>query len=313
MFDARAVGGEPTPDGDETTAVSWTSLEVLPHLKLASYASSLLTELGLLKVRDGPDEGHSIGSPTALSATNTISQWSSMPHQVLASMDPDGDFEKRHLLNPTVLRMLGDVSGQTIVDAGCGQGYFSRMLATRGARVIGLEPAPSLYEYCLDREREQGQGIDYRQADLCQTLGLDSQCDLVVANMVFMAISDWRTALRHCVETLRPGGLFVFSLTHPCFEQARRTWSQSGHVAVYEYSAAYEIPGRYAPDFHRPLGAYLTEAASLGCRIVEVAEPTLAPELVEVAPEGATAYVHVPPFVIIAAARTGEPAVPDIA
>ncbi|MHB1640926.1 MAG: NUDIX domain-containing protein [Candidatus Dormibacteria bacterium] len=312
VFDARAGGGEPTPDGDETTAAKWVSLEMLPQMKLAGYANGLLTELGILKARASPDDEHSIGSPTGLSAPTTISQWSSIPRDVLASMDPDGDFEKRHLLNPTVLRMLGDVSGRTILDAGCGQGYFSRILATRGARVIGLESAPSLHEYCVDMEREQGQGIDYRQADLCRALGLDSQCDLVVANMVFMAIPDWRAAMRHCVETLRPGGLFVFSLTHPCFEQAERSWPQIGHVAVHKYAAAYEIPGRYAPDYHRPLGAYLTEVAALGCRIIEVAEPTLAPELAAAAPESTTTYPHVPPFVIIAAARTGEPAVPDL-
>ena len=64
-----------------------------------------------------------------------IEQWATMPPGVLAEMADDGDFSKRHLVNPVLLRMLGDASGRRVLDAGCGNGYFSRMLARRGASV----------------------------------------------------------------------------------------------------------------------------------------------------------------------------------
>jgi 2-polyprenyl-3-methyl-5-hydroxy-6-metoxy-1,4-benzoquinol methylase len=62
-----------------------------------------------------------------------IAQWGSMPRTVLEQTARDGDFAKRHLLNPVLLRMLGDVPGPRVLDAGCGSGYLSRMLAARGA------------------------------------------------------------------------------------------------------------------------------------------------------------------------------------
>jgi len=37
--------------------------------------------------------------------------------------------------------------------------------------------------------------------------------------MVLPAIPDWKPAMRACVHALRPGGLFVFSVNHPAFEQ----------------------------------------------------------------------------------------------
>src|SRR5690242_572166 len=100
-----------------------------------------------------------------------------MPRAALDAMEPDGGFAKRHLLNSVVLRMLGDLRGRRVLDAGCGQGYFSRMLADRGAEVVGVEPGLSLITYAIEQEAQRRQ------------------------------------------RALAPGGVFVFSIVHPCFEQ----------------------------------------------------------------------------------------------
>jgi hypothetical protein len=62
-----------------------------------------------------------------------------------------------------------------------------------------------------------------------------------------------------------------------------------------------------APDFHRPLSTYLNVVISAGCRIVEVAEPGLRPELVGEGGAGAQALVRVPNFMVVSAVRaTGD-------
>ena len=87
-----------------------------------------------------------------------IERRSVMPREVLAEMAADGDFCKRHLMNPVLLRMLGDVTGRLILDAGCGNGYLSRMLARAGAQVTGVEPAAALFEFAAANERAQPLG-----------------------------------------------------------------------------------------------------------------------------------------------------------
>ncbi|MEU5301011.1 hypothetical protein ACH4YO_15855 [Streptomyces noursei] len=47
-----------------------------------------------------------------------IQQWNRTPREALEAMEPDGDFAKRHLIDPVLLRMLGDVRGRRILDAG---------------------------------------------------------------------------------------------------------------------------------------------------------------------------------------------------
>ena len=232
-----------------------------------------------------------------------IKKWAEFPREVLDAMEPDGDFGRRHLLNPALLRMLGDVHGQRILDAGCGHGYLSRMLAGRGAHVTGVEPAQALYDYTTEKETEEPRGIRYVQADLCQLPELNGPFDAVVANMVFLDIPDWAGAMKACVDALAPGGLFLFSIIHPCFEQLSSSWREHGEYRIREYFAEYEIPGPYGSNFHRPLSAYLNELARLGCRLCEMAEPALDPAVAVTAGRDAEAYVHLPNFLVVAARR----------
>jgi 2-polyprenyl-3-methyl-5-hydroxy-6-metoxy-1,4-benzoquinol methylase len=232
-----------------------------------------------------------------------IRRWSAYPREEMEAMDADGgegDFAKRHLINPTLLRMLGEVRGRRVLDAGCGQGYFSRMLAARGAEVVGVEPAEGMIGYAREREERLRQGIAYHRADLAQ-YDVHADFDAVVCSMVLAGIPDWRPAMRACVRALRPGGLFVFSLNHPAFEDLWATWRRHGEYRVRRYLAEYEIPLRHAPNFHRPLSAYLNELAALGCRLTELAEPGLDPAVAAAGAEGIEGYVHLPNFLIVAA------------
>jgi 2-polyprenyl-3-methyl-5-hydroxy-6-metoxy-1,4-benzoquinol methylase len=233
-----------------------------------------------------------------------IERWAAMPREEMERMDAEGDFAKRHLVNPALLRMLGDVAGRRVLDAGCGQGYLSRMLAARGARVVGVEPAQALFDYSVEREVELGQGIGYVQADLCDLPDLGEPFDACVASMVLIDIPDWEAALAACVERLRPGATIVVTLNHPCFERLWTVWREHGEYRLSRYLADYDIEGRHGVSFHRPLSAYLNRLIGLGCRIREVAEPGLSEAAAADGPEGIEAYVHLPNFILIAAERS---------
>jgi SAM-dependent methyltransferase len=49
---------------------------------------------------------------------------------------------RRGLHFPAVEELLGDVSRRRILDVGCGDGLFPRLLAQRGASVVGYDKAP---------------------------------------------------------------------------------------------------------------------------------------------------------------------------
>jgi SAM-dependent methyltransferase len=170
--------------------------------------------------------------------------------------------------------------------------------------VTGVEPGQSLYAFAVEQERAAPLGIRYVQADLCALPDLGAPFDAVVASMVLPAIPDWTGALRACVQALRPGGLFVFTVNHPCFEQLWPVWREHGEYRTRRYLAGYEIPGPSGTDFHRTISAYLNTLISLGCQVTELAEPGLDPGAAEDGPEGIDGYVHLPNFLIVAARRS---------
>lgn len=249
-----------------------------------------------------------------ISNSEAIAAWSAMPAAAIDAHDEQGDFVKRHLMNGNLLRLLGPLDGRRVLDAGAGQGYFSRLLAERGAEVVAVEPADALIEHARRVERERRQGISYVQADLSElatsgrsVLPNDGEpFDAVVCSMVLLSIPAWQSAMAACVQAVKPGGTFVFSISHPAFENLIGTWQQFGHYQLDRYLDEYEMPGTHATDFHRPLSTYLNELIGLGCRITEVCEPRLDARIAEQSGiDGIVSHVALPTFLIIAAERIG--------
>jgi 2-polyprenyl-3-methyl-5-hydroxy-6-metoxy-1,4-benzoquinol methylase len=97
---------------------------------------------------------------------DVIAAWSHYPEHLIEGFGEEGDVIRQYLLNPTIFMLLGEVRGKRILDAGCGQGYLCRLLARKGARVTGVEPAETFIRYALRREESDRFGIEYVQADL---------------------------------------------------------------------------------------------------------------------------------------------------
>jgi len=224
-----------------------------------------------------------------------------MGREQIAALDPEGDFAKKHLLNPTVLQLVGDVAGRKVLDAGAGQGYFSRILANRGAIVTSVEPATTLIEHSRHLESQRPLGVDYVQSDLT-TASFDPVFDVVVANMVFLSVHDWTRALAACISALRPGGTLVFAVEHPCFETAElRDRTTDPHLVVRDYLTERPMTRPVATDFHRTLSTYINGVLAAGLTVSRLVEPGLsrAEATTPAAPETARILCTVPNFLVL--------------
>jgi 2-polyprenyl-3-methyl-5-hydroxy-6-metoxy-1,4-benzoquinol methylase len=237
-----------------------------------------------------------------LTNKDAIQAWSNMPRQIMENFGDEGDFIRLHLLNPVLFSLLGDVAGKTILDAGCGQAYLSRLLARKGAIVTGIEPGTQGYIYALQREQTEPLGISYLQEDLSAWKPKLNTFDYVIANMVFMDIPDYLSALHNCIAALKNNGKLIFSLLHPCFEEPGSEWQKKSYVEVRDYCQERVVKQTYGHFIHRPLSTYLNSVIQAGCSIQNVVEPQLDGTIAQ--QHHAERYWHVPGYIVICAMKT---------
>lgn len=230
-----------------------------------------------------------------------IEGYERVPQAAIEGFGDEGDLIRQYLLNPALFDLMGDVRHLDILDAGCGQGYLARLLARRDARVTGIEPARSFFDYALRREQAEQLGIRYLQTDLSTWQPTPDSFDVVIANMVFMDIVDYHAALHNCVAALRSTGKLIFSILHPCFEEAGAAWEEKGYVAVRDYFQERSVEQTYGYFIHRPLSTYLNSVVHTGCTIEQLLEPRMAPAIAE--RYEAQRYACVPGYLVVLAVK----------
>ena len=98
-------------------------------------------------------------------------------------------------------------SGKTVLDVGCGTGFFVDYYSSRGARVTGLD----LAAVSVERLRARFPEARFLQGDISET-ELAERFDIVNVFDVLYHIVDevrWESAVRRLARATKPGGLML--------------------------------------------------------------------------------------------------------
>ncbi len=132
------------------------------------------------------------------------------------------DHYRDGLNTPAFLAMLPEVGGLAGLDVGCGEGHNTRLLAERGARVIGIDISATFIRLAREAEEAHPLGIRYEVASAVDLPFGDASFDFATAFMSLMGIPETERVLAEIFRVLRPGGFLQFSITHPCFDTPHR-------------------------------------------------------------------------------------------
>ena len=139
-------------------------------------------------------------------------------------MGDDGNQFQRILVHPACERLLNLQPGEAVLEIGCGNGAFARRMAQLDVHVIATDFSAQLLERARARSTEYSDRIEYRLLDATheeEILALGAQrFDAAVCNQAIMDMTEIEPLLRGIRQVVKPGGRFVFSLSHPCFNQA---------------------------------------------------------------------------------------------
>jgi SAM-dependent methyltransferase len=196
--------------------------------------------------------------------------------------------------NPSFFAFLPPLMGLDVVDLGCGEGRNTRLIAERGARVVGIDLSSKMIVAARAEEARRPLGIDYRIGSFTRLSELaPDRYDAAISTMALMDSPDFAAAAREAFRILRPGRLFAFSILHPCFvtpemrwlrdedgrEEAlavRRYFSQESEVEHWRFSrdgGAPDYPDFEVPRFPRTISTYLNGVIEAGFHLERVEEP----------------------------------------
>ena len=112
----------------------------------------------------------------------------------------------------TYFNLLGDLTGRSILDLGCGEGFYTRKLKRHGAAsIVGIDLSSRMIEIAKQEETKESLGIKYIVANVME-LGKIGCFDLVTASYLLNHAQTKEQLLKICQTiyvNLKPGGRFV--------------------------------------------------------------------------------------------------------
>jgi trans-aconitate methyltransferase len=133
--------------------------------------------------------------------------------------------------------VLGDVRALDILDLGCGDGRYGRMLVDRGcASYLGIGASSRMV--ALAERSLAGTVARVTHARIDQLDLQPAAFHVIVSRMTLHWIEDLSTTFARISQALRPGGRLVFSVEHPVLtssDAARTEGGRRAHWIVDDY------------------------------------------------------------------------------
>ncbi len=136
---------------------------------------------------------------------------------------------------PASLKLLGDVRGKRILDAGCGSGIYSKLLAKKGAKVSGIEISQKMIDYA--EEYCERFDIDFRKGSIDKLQYKNNFFDCILCSLVVHYLKEPERVFKEFNRVLKKDGVLVFSTNNPAFTAIKEVKQEKGKniLSIVDY------------------------------------------------------------------------------
>jgi SAM-dependent methyltransferase len=177
-------------------------------------------------------------------------------------------------------RLLGDVRAKRVLELGAGAAAGARWLSGQGADVVAMDLSAGMLRHAREAEERSGVRVPLVQADALALPFAPAAFDVVcTAFGAIPFVADSGAAMREVARVLRPGGSWVFSITHPMRWIFWDEPDETGLIARNSYfdrTPYVETDERGVPTYveqHRTLGDRVRELVAAGFVLRDLVEP----------------------------------------
>lgn len=203
--------------------------------------------------------------------------WDSVAAKYEKSVHQDltGDFAYERQVNSLSLLALSDNHG-TAIDLGCGDGRFTKDIASRYKNVVGVDYSNEMLKvaklHCPDAR--------FILSDLETNFPkFNTKADLVICKLLLMYIKNIDNIAGRSYDVLNKNGIIVISVTHPLKWVSESLKGNIKNPNYLGYLSETEIPWKIANDknllspfINRTLQTYVNTFTKYGFKLETVVE-----------------------------------------
>lgn len=210
----------------------------------------------------------------------------------------------------SVRELLPDLRGGSVIDLGCGFGWFCRWARENGAaRAVGIDVSTRMLERA--RTMTDDEAIEYVRADLEMVELPPDSFELAYSSLALHYLRNLDRLIAQIFDSLRPGGRFVFSVEHPLFTApsnpgwlagtgGRKVWPLDSYLLEGPRVTHWLAEG--VVKQHRTLATYVNMLVRSGFRVERMIEWGPTDAQIAARPELADELQR-PTFLLIAVVR----------
>jgi malonyl-CoA O-methyltransferase len=141
-----------------------------------------------------------------------------------ASQSYDVSARLQRFSGKNLMPWLPKESNLTVLDLGCGTGFFTGLLSGSYQTVIGLDISIKMLNYAKEKKSP---AITWLKGDAHKLPLQDESIDFVFSNLVIQWCEPLDAVIKEICRVLKPGGLFIFTtLVEGTLHELKSSWAQ---------------------------------------------------------------------------------------
>jgi ubiquinone/menaquinone biosynthesis C-methylase UbiE len=172
----------------------------------------------------------------------------------------------RRSLSKILHSMIGDIKGKKILDVGCGAGRDCKIMAEKGAKVIGIDVSPKMI--ALAQEKCKGLDVEFYLRDMERTGFPNEEFDIITAIFSVSYKKSLKKVLREFYRILKKNGEVFIVVSHPIRKMIKYTHNYFESGKHWENFKNIKRFGYY-----RTMEEYINSIISEGFVVREIREP----------------------------------------
>ncbi|MBT4445859.1 class I SAM-dependent methyltransferase [archaeon] len=209
-----------------------------------------------------------------------VHKWSE--EQVKSAKKPN--YSKLYVIAPALMNLIGDVKNKKILEIGCGDGYWLRILNKKGARCTGFDISKKQIKSAESENKEKE--IKYFVADGSEEINLENNSfDVILLEHVILEISELskiKKIFKQTQKLLKENGFLIVGDIHPFapetnFPNVEVEKEYNYFKSGFPFKIVSKKPDgsvtRYT-DFHWTVQDLINSITETGLKITKILEPT---------------------------------------